>query len=86
MFRGSREEDLNQIVAICFYNFEVKNRLDVQTDRPVHKVNYCVDMSACDKCTDADPYEDCLQPQTFSGLKDRDALKKMRACRRLTTI
>ena len=32
-------------------------------------------MSACDKCTDDHPCEDCSQTQTFSGLKGIDALK-----------
>ena len=32
-------------------------------------------MSACDKCTDDHPCEDCSQSQTFSGLRGRDALK-----------
>ena len=31
-------------------------------------------MSACDKCTDDHPCEDCSQTQTFSSLKGRDAL------------
>ena len=59
-----------------FYDFEcTQNTLDAETDRPVHKVNYCVAMSVCDKCTDDHPCEDCSQTQTFSGLKGRDALK-----------
>ena len=52
-----------------------QNTLDAETDRPVHKVNYCVAMSACNKCTNDHPCEDCSQTQTFSGLNDRDALK-----------
>ena len=37
------------------------------------KVNYCVVMSMCEKCTDGHPCEACSQ--TFSYLKGRDALK-----------
>ena len=78
MIRRSREEDLNQIVAIrFFYNFGcTQNRLDAEAGRPIYKVNYCGAMSACDKCTDNHLCEDCSQTPTFSGLKGRDALKK----------
>ena len=42
-----------------FYDFEcTQNTLGAEIDRPVHKVNYCVAMSACDKCTDDHPCED----------------------------
>ena len=59
-----------------FYDFEcTQNTLDVETDRPVNKVSYCVAMSACDKCTGEYPCEDCSQTQTISGLKGGDALK-----------
>ena len=46
-----------------------QNTLDAETDRPVHKVNYIVDMSACNNCNDDHPCEDCSQTQTFSGLR-----------------
>ena len=58
--------------------------MDTETDRPVHKVNYCVAMSACDKCTYDYPCKDGCQTQTFSGLRGRDALKDF-ACGRLMT-
>ena len=32
-------------------------------------------MSACHKCTDEHPCEECSQTQTISGLKGRNALK-----------
>ena len=66
----------NKLWRYVFYDFEcTQNTLDAETDRPVHKVNYCVAMSVCNKCTDNHPCEDCSQTQTFSGLKGRDALK-----------
>ena len=66
----------NKSWRYVFYDFEcTQNTLDAETNRPVHKVNYCVTMSVCDKCTDDHPCEDCSQTQTFSGLKGRDALK-----------
>ena len=43
--------------------------MDAETDQPVHKVNYCVAMSVCDKCTDDHPCEDCSQTH---GLEVRD--------------
>ena len=76
MLCRGREKDRKQTLALRFYDFEcTQNMLDAETDRPVHKVNYCVAMSACDKCTDDHPCEDCSQTQKFSGLKGRDALK-----------
>ena len=55
------------------YDFEcMRNMLDVDTDRPVNKVNYCVVMSACDKCTDV---RIVLKLKTFRGYLGRDALK-----------
>ena len=75
LYRG-REKDQKQILALRFSDFEcTKNTLEAETDRPVYKVNYCVAMSACDKCTDDHPCEDSSQTQTFSGLKGSDALK-----------
>ena len=66
----------NKSWRYVFYDFEcTQNTLDTETDPPVHKVNYCVAMSVCDKCTDDHPCEDCSQTQTFSGLEGRDALK-----------
>ena len=80
MLCRGREKDRRQILAF-FYDFEcTQNTFDAETDRPVYKVNYCVAMSVCDKCTDDHPCEDCSQ--TFSGLEGRDALKDF-ACGRL---
>ena len=75
-FCRGREKDRKQTLALRFYDFEcTQNTLDAETDRLVHKVNYSDAMSACDKCTDDHPCEDCSQTQIFSGLKGRDALK-----------
>ena len=63
-----REKIENKSWRYVFYDFEcTQNTLDAETDRPVHKVKYCGAMSACDKCTDDHPCEDCSQ--TFIGLR-----------------
>ena len=49
--------------------------MDAETNRPFHKVNYCIALSVCDKCTDGHPCEDSSQTQTYSGLNGRDVIK-----------
>ena len=75
MLHRSREEDRNQIVATRFFTtFSVPDtRWILKLANPVHKINYCAVMSACDKRTDDHACEDCFQ--TFSSLKGREALQ-----------
>ena len=64
MVRRGREEDRNQIVAIRFYDFEcTKNTLDAETDRPIHKVNDCFAINACDKCRYDHPCDDKINKE-----------------------
>ena len=59
-----------------FYDFEcTQNTIDTETKRPVHKVNYCIAMSICDKCPDDGSCDDCLPVHTFRGLGGQNALK-----------
>ena len=56
-----------------FYNFEsTQNTLDAETDRPAHKVMYCITMSTCNICNDDHPYGDSSQTQSFSGLRGKE--------------
>ena len=76
MLRRSREEDQERIVTIRLYDCEcTQNTLYTETDRLFHKVNYSIAMSACNKCMDGHPSEDCSQTQTLSGIRGRDAMK-----------
>ena len=60
------------------YDFEcIQNTLDAETNRPVHKVNYWIAMSICDKCPDAGSCDECLPVHTFSGLGDQNALESL---------
>ena len=60
-----------------FYDFEcTQNTIDTETKRPVHKANYCIAMSICDKCPDDGSCDDCLPVHTFSGLGGQNALDK----------
>ena len=58
-----------------FYDFEcTQNTIDTETKRPVHKINYCIAMSICDKCPEGGSCGNC-PVDTLSGIGDQNALE-----------
>ena len=59
-------------------------KLDPETARPVHTVNYCVAMSSCDKCTDDCPWRIVLKFK-HSVVSGAEMPSNIFACGRLMT-
>ena len=58
-----------------FYDLEcTQNTIDIDTNRQVHVVNYCIAMSVCSDCPDDGPCDACRPVHTFSSLDGGDAL------------
>ena len=58
-----------------FYDLEcTQNTIDIDTNRQVHVVNYCIAMSVCIDCPDDGPCDACRPVHTFSSLDGGDAL------------
>ena len=57
-----------------YYDFEcTQNDICDKTGANIHKPNYCVAMSSCNKCGEL-PCNDCKEIHTFSGLDKSDCL------------
>ena len=68
------KEERDSKFRLVFYDFEcTQNDIDPESNRLIHRVNYCICMCICDKCVNG-PCDRCSEVKTFSGLDKDDAL------------